>query len=177
MKILTLKAEFFPWDRRTDRDDVDNSYIFFCSVAKVPKSKNLFPVPCPGKGPLPLHWPALPIAVAFISPRSHRAIRYQAHSFQLPPTSSQKTTYQHSTAACAVTTLRNTHNSVFAGPAISWLTFWRQNYFLNFSTPCIQNMNNTGTKYVRIMKQTAFWREKKGDSIPCLKYSVPIFVE
>ena len=39
-------------------------------------------------------------------------------------------------------------------------------------------MNNTGTKYVRIMKQTAFWREKKnGEYIPCLKYSVPIFVE
>ena len=28
--------------------------------------------------------------------------------------------------------------------------------FFNFSTPCIQNVNNTGTKYVRIMKQTAF---------------------
>ena len=29
-------------------------------------------------------------------------------------------------------------------------------FFLNFSTPCIQNVNKTGTKYVRIMKQTAF---------------------
>jgi len=38
-------------------------------------------------------------------------------------------------------------------------------------------MNNTGTKYVGIMKQTAFLREKKGEYIPCLKYSVPIFVE
>jgi len=37
------------------------------------------------------------------------------------------------------------------------LTFWRRNYFfLNFSTLCIQNVNKTGTKYVRIMKQTAF---------------------
>jgi len=37
------------------------------------------------------------------------------------------------------------------------LTFWRRNYFFfNFSTPCIQNVNNTGTKQVRIMKQTAF---------------------
>jgi len=27
------------------------------------------------------------------------------------------------------------------------------------------------------MKQTAFWREKNGEYIPCLKYSVPIFVE
>jgi hypothetical protein len=38
-------------------------------------------------------------------------------------------------------------------------------------------VNNTGTKYVRIMKQTAFEREKNGDFIPFLKYSVPIFVE
>ena len=38
-------------------------------------------------------------------------------------------------------------------------------------------MNNTGTKYVIITKETAFWREKDGDYIPCLKYSVPIFVE
>jgi len=28
--------------------------------------------------------------------------------------------------------------------------------FFNFSTPCIKNVKNTGTKYVRIMKQTAF---------------------
>jgi len=38
-------------------------------------------------------------------------------------------------------------------------------------------MNNTGTKYVRIVKQTAFRREKNGECIPCLLYSVPIFVE
>ena len=38
-------------------------------------------------------------------------------------------------------------------------------------------MNNTGTKQVRIMKQTAFWRGKNGEYTPCLKYSVPIFVE
>ena len=29
-------------------------------------------------------------------------------------------------------------------------------FFFNFSTPCIQNVNNTGTKQVSIMKQTAF---------------------
>ena len=29
-------------------------------------------------------------------------------------------------------------------------------FFLNFSTLCIYNVNNTGTKQVRIMKQTAF---------------------
>jgi len=38
-------------------------------------------------------------------------------------------------------------------------------------------MNYTGTKYVRIMKQTAFSRERNGEYIQCLKYSVPIFVE
>ena len=36
------------------------------------------------------------------------------------------------------------------------LTFWCRNYFFNFSTSCILNVNNTGTKYIRIMKQTAF---------------------
>ena len=42
----------------------------------------------------------------------------------------------------------------------------------------IQNVNNTGTKQVRTMKQTAFWRGKKnGEYTSCLKYSVPIFVE
>jgi len=34
-------------------------------------------------------------------------------------------------------------------------------FFFNFSTSCIKNVNNTGTKYVRIMKQTAFLREKE----------------
>jgi len=29
-------------------------------------------------------------------------------------------------------------------------------FFLNFSTPVYKIWNNTGTKYVRIMKQTAF---------------------
>ena len=38
-------------------------------------------------------------------------------------------------------------------------------------------MNNTGTKEVSIMEQTAFWREKKVEYRACLKYSVPIFVE
>ena len=36
------------------------------------------------------------------------------------------------------------------------LTFWRRNYFFfNFNTLYIK-VNNTGTKYARIMKQTAF---------------------
>ena len=57
------------------------------------------------------------------------------------------------------------------------LTFWYRNFFLNFSTPCIYNVNNTGTKYVRIMKQIEFWRKNDGECTPCLKYSVPMFVE
>jgi len=36
----------------------------------------------------------------------------------------------------------------------------------------------TGTKEVSIMKQIAFWKEKKnGENRACLKYSVPTFVE
>jgi hypothetical protein len=38
-------------------------------------------------------------------------------------------------------------------------------------------VNNTGTKYVRVMKQTAFLREENEVYIPFLKYSLPIFVE
>jgi len=37
-----------------------------------------------------------------------------------------------------------------------YLTLCRQNYFFYFSTSCIYNVNNTGTKEVSIMKQTAF---------------------
>jgi hypothetical protein len=32
------------------------------------------------------------------------------------------------------------------------LTLWRQNFLLNFSTPCIYNANNTGTKQGSTMK-------------------------
>ena len=45
------------------------------------------------------------------------------------------------------------------------LTFWQRNYFFYFNKLCIQNVNNTGTKYVRIMKQRAFWRKKNTESI------------
>jgi len=91
---------------------------------------------------------------------------HTSHSVGLPWTSdrpdAEPSTWQH-------TPLTTDRHSI--------LTFWSRNYFLNFSTPCIQNVNNTGTKYVRIMKQTAFWRGKNGEYIQCLKYSVPIFVE
>ena len=42
-------------------------------------------------------------------------------------------------------------------------------FFCNFRTPCIWNVNYTGTKYVRIMKQTTFSRGKNGEYILCLK--------
>jgi hypothetical protein len=32
------------------------------------------------------------------------------------------------------------------------LTLWRRNFLLNFSTPCISNVNITGTKKGSIMK-------------------------
>jgi hypothetical protein len=38
-------------------------------------------------------------------------------------------------------------------------------------------VNNTGTKQVSIMKETAFSRERNGEYRACLKYSVTIFVE
>jgi len=53
------------------------------------------------------------------------------------------------------TAIATTHVTLYIA-IVCPLTFWRRNYFLNFSTPCISNVNNTGTKYVRIMKQIAF---------------------
>jgi len=38
-------------------------------------------------------------------------------------------------------------------------------------------VNNTGTKQVRIINKLHFEGEKNGEYTPCLKYSVPIFVE
>jgi hypothetical protein len=38
-------------------------------------------------------------------------------------------------------------------------------------------VNNTGTKQVSIVKQTAFLREKTGEYRARLKYSIPVFVE
>ena len=83
--------------------------------------------------------------------------------------------------------LRSAIHLCFSSPAccsrcvpctnMQFLTFWRRDFFFNFSTPCILNVNNTGTKQISIMKQTAFWREKSGEYRACLKYSVPIFVE
>jgi len=52
-----------------------------------------------------------------------------------------------------IRTLRDERLQVMSGK----LTLWRRNYFFfNFSTSYIQNVNNTGTKQVSFMKQTAF---------------------
>jgi len=78
---------------------------------------------------------------------------------------------QHMGFVFWITKATNTHSDyviTIAFPQQEWgppvtqsrLTFRRRNYFFYFSTPCIQNVNNTGTKYVRIMKQTAFLRKK-----------------
>jgi len=56
------------------------------------------------------------------------------------------------------------------------LTFWRRNFFLILAHP-VYKMWIIQEPNVRIMKQTAFGREKHGEYTPCLKYSVPIFVE
>ena len=39
---------------------------------------------------------------------------------------------------------------------VSLLTLWRRNFFFFILAHTVYNMNKTGTKYVRIMKQTAF---------------------
>ena len=57
------------------------------------------------------------------------------------------------------------------------LTFWRRNYFFLILAHPVYKMWIIQEPNVRIMKQTAFWRENNGEYIPCLKYSVPIFVE
>jgi len=43
------------------------------------------------------------------------------------------------------TQFSNPHDLV-PGVCPLFLTFWRRNYFFNFSTLCIQNVNKTGTK-------------------------------
>jgi len=80
-----------------------------------------------------------------------------------------------------------------SGSVIEWnifdiiMTFWISNWLVMWENLSavkrvwfydnIFLILNTGTKYVRFMKQTAFWRVKNGEYVPCLKYSVPIFVE
>ena len=43
-------------------------------------------------------------------------------------------------------------NGIYSGNNTRYLTLWRRNFLLNFSTPCILNANNTGTKKGSIMK-------------------------
>jgi len=46
-----------------------------------------------------------------------------------------------------------------------WSHFGAGIIFLILAHSVYKNVNNTGTKYVRIMKQTAFWREENGEYI------------
>jgi len=57
------------------------------------------------------------------------------------------------------------------------LTFWRQNYFFLILAHTVYKMWIKQETNVRIMKQIAFWRERNGEYISYLKYSVPVFVE
>ena len=48
--------------------------------------------------------------------------------------------------------------------------------YLNSSTLSKVLLSILTLRYVRIMKQTASWRGKNGEYIPCLKYPVPTLV-
>jgi len=76
-----------------------------------------------------------------------------------------------------VTVLISMHEVSSPNHLTAALTFWRRNYFFLSLARLYINVNNTGTKYVRIMKRTALWRGKNGEYIPRLKYSISIFVE
>ena len=58
------------------------------------------------------------------------------------------------------------------------LTFWRRNYFFNFSTPVYKMWITQERNTLELWNKLHFEGGKKnGEYIPCLKYSVPIFVE
>jgi len=49
---------------------------------------------------------------------------------------------------------------LYGSLGVNGLTFWRRNYFFNFSTPFIENVNNTGTKHARIMNTNCILKRK-----------------
>jgi hypothetical protein len=60
-----------------------------------------------------------------------------------------------SLSAASLFILANALFNSVSKPVVSeacYLTFWRRNFLLNFSTPCISNLNITGTKKGSIMK-------------------------
>jgi len=62
-------------------------------------------------------------------------------------------------------------------PRFTNLTFWRRNYFLNFSTPVYKMWIIQKPNTLELWNKLHFEEKKNGEYIPCLKYSVPIFVE
>ena len=57
------------------------------------------------------------------------------------------------------------------------LTFWRRNYFFNFSTPVYKMWIIQESNTLELWNKLHFEEKKNGEYIPCLKYAVPIFVE
>ena len=57
------------------------------------------------------------------------------------------------------------------------LTFRHRNYFFNFSTPVYKMWIIQEPNMLELWNKLHFEEEKNGEYIPCLKYSVPIFVE
>jgi len=61
--------------------------------------------------------------------------------------------FKHSNIAVTTYSITHTHHQSGFSTLLNLLA---PELFFNFSTHYIQNVNNTGTKQVRIMKQTAF---------------------
>ena len=71
-------------------------------------------------------------------------------NFLVPVTHSLRTVNQHNLSVKKETKFyMGTSSKEAVGRA---LTFWRRVLHLNFSTPCMQSVNNTGTKKGSIMK-------------------------
>ena len=60
---------------------------------------------------------------------------------------------------------------------VNILIFWRRNYFFNFSTPVYKMWIIQEPNKLELWNKLHFKERKNGEYTPCLKYSVPIFVE
>ena len=57
------------------------------------------------------------------------------------------------------------------------LTFWTRNFFFSFSTPVYKMRIIQEPNTIELWNKLHFEEKKNFDYTPCLKYSVPIFVE
>ena len=57
------------------------------------------------------------------------------------------------------------------------LTFWRRNFFLISAHPVYKMWIKQEPNTLELWNKLHFEEEKNGEYIPCLKYSVPMFVE